>query len=120
MYTLTELRDAVQMDRRDAVTQAADFTLRDCGDLADVNARHPWPRASVASVSNAAGWAVVVRLANGSRLYWCAPGSPRRGQDQWSPRRTQALRFATKADAERAAAEFAVNAHAKEYLVVAL
>jgi hypothetical protein len=32
----------------------------------------------------------------------------------------QALRFATSADAERAAAEFDVNAVAKEYLVVAL
>ncbi|HEY2641413.1 MAG TPA: CBS domain-containing protein [Streptosporangiaceae bacterium] len=29
VYTLTELRDAVQKHRRDAVTQAADFTLRD-------------------------------------------------------------------------------------------
>ena len=71
-------------------------------------------------MANAGGWAVVVRLANGSRLYWCAPESRRGGQDRWSPRRTQALRFATKADAERAAAEFGVNAAAKEYLVVAL
>ena len=29
VYTLTELRDAVQIHRRDAITQAADFTLRD-------------------------------------------------------------------------------------------
>lgn len=61
-----------------------------------------------------------MRLANGSRLYWRAPESRRAGQDQWSPRRTQGLRFATKADAERAAAEFDVNAQAKEYLVLAL
>ena len=71
-------------------------------------------------MANAGGWAVVVRLANGSRLYWCAPESRRGGQDRWSPRRTQALRFATKAHAERAAAEFDVNAVAKAYLVVAL
>lgn len=29
VYTLTELRDAVQKHRRDGITQAADFTLRD-------------------------------------------------------------------------------------------
>jgi hypothetical protein len=29
VYTLTELRDAVQKHRRDSITQAADFTLRD-------------------------------------------------------------------------------------------
>jgi hypothetical protein len=33
---------------------------------------------------------------------------------------TQALRFATRADAEKAAAEFDVNGQAKEYLVVAI
>ena len=29
VYTLTELGDAVQKHRRDTMTQAADFTLRD-------------------------------------------------------------------------------------------
>ncbi len=29
VYTLTELKDAVQKHRRDGITQAADFTLRD-------------------------------------------------------------------------------------------
>ena len=29
VYTLTELKDAVQKHRRDSITQAADFTLRD-------------------------------------------------------------------------------------------
>jgi hypothetical protein len=71
-------------------------------------------------VVNAGGWAIVVRLANGSRLYWSAPESRRGGQDQWSRRITQARRFTTKIDAESVAAGFDLNAQAKEYLVVAL
>jgi hypothetical protein len=63
-------------------------------------------------------WVIVARLADGRRMFWCAPGSRRGGHADWSPRATQALRFAIKGDAERAAARFETSAAAKEYLVV--
>jgi hypothetical protein len=69
-------------------------------------------------VGTARGWGVVVRTAHGERLYQCAPGT-RHGQ-QWSPRINQALRYATKAEAEGVAADFGLNSQAKEYLVVEL
>lgn len=71
-------------------------------------------------VSTARSWGVVVRLADGRRLFWCAPSSRRSGQDQWGPRDTQALRFTTQEEAQRVAAQFETNAAAKEYLVVQL
>jgi hypothetical protein len=63
-------------------------------------------------------WAVVARLADGRHLYWCAPGSRQGGQDQWSPRASQALRYAMRADAERVIAGFDQPSAVKEYLVV--
>ena len=65
-------------------------------------------------------WGVAVRLADGSHRYLCAPGARRGGQDRWTPRANQALRFASKDDAEEAAAGFESNAAAKEYLAVQL
>ena len=65
-----------------------------------------------------AQWGVAVRLADGRRLYWCPPGSRRGGQDQWSPRVSQAIRFAAREDAERVIAEFDKTAAVSEYLVV--
>lgn len=55
-----------------------------------------YPSASVASVSTREQWAVVARLADGRQVYWCASGSRRGGQDQWSPRASQALRYARR------------------------
>ena len=69
-------------------------------------------------MSTRARWSVAVRLADGRKLYWCAPGSRRGGQDEWSPRVSQALRFATQKDAERVIAEFDKTSAVKEYLVV--
>lgn len=65
-----------------------------------------------------AQWGVAVRLADGRKLYWCAPGSRRGGQDQWSPRVSQALRFDALEDAERIIAGFGETAAAWEYVVV--
>jgi hypothetical protein len=65
-------------------------------------------------------WVVAVRLADGSHRYLCAPGTRRGGQDEWSPHRNQALRFASEALAESMAARFEPNAAAMEYLAVRL
>jgi len=61
-----------------------------------------------------------VRLADGSYRYLCAPGSRRGGQDEWSPRRDQALSFASETEAATLAGSFEPNALAKEYLTVRL
>ena len=63
---------------------------------------------------------MAVRLADGSLRYLCPPGTRRGGQDEWSARANQALTFPNKADAEKAASAFEVNAAAKEYLAVRL
>jgi hypothetical protein len=60
---------------------------------------------------------VAARIAAGRRLYCSASGSRQRGQDQWSPRASQALRYATRADAERVIAGFDQPPAVKEYLV---
>lgn len=62
-------------------------------------------------------WLVAVRLADGSHLYF-SPGSNREGQSDWSPRRTQAHRFATEVEAADAATRFEVNASARQYVIL--
>jgi hypothetical protein len=69
-------------------------------------------------MTKSSGWGVVGRLADGRQLYRCPPTSRRGGQDQWSPRVTQAARFNSREEAERVASEFETNAAAKQYLVV--
>ena len=71
--------------------------------------------------SDAAGaWAVAARLADGSLRYWCAPGARRGGQDEWSPRASQARRFDDEAIARQAAERFTTSGVAVEYVVVKL
>jgi hypothetical protein len=83
-----------------------------------MSAHTPPPTATVTVMATKVEWVIVVRLADRRRMFWCAPGGRRGGQDRWSPRETQALRFAAKGDAERAVAQFETNAAAKEYVVV--
>jgi hypothetical protein len=68
------------------------------------------------AVASTQRWAVTVRLADGSLRYLCPSGTRRGGQDDWSPRVNQTLRFPSKADAEEVAKGFALNGAAKEYL----
>jgi hypothetical protein len=71
-------------------------------------------------VASAQQWVAAVRLADGSLRYLCPSGTRRGGQDDWSPRANQALRFPSKADAEKVADGFEVNATPKEYLALRL
>jgi hypothetical protein len=73
----------------------------------------------MAAAKGRAEWGVVVRLADGRRLFY-SPGSRRQGQEEWSPRPTQAHRYSTQADAERVAGTLTTNAQAGEYLAVQL
>lgn len=66
-----------------------------------------------------ADWGVAVRLADGSRLFY-SQGSGRQGQEDWSPRESQARRYATREEAEREAEAFDTNAQAREYLAIQL
>ena len=59
-------------------------------------------------------------LPTGSRRYLCAPGTRQGGQDEWSTRANQALRFDTQVAAEEVAAGLGTNSSAKEYLAVKL
>jgi hypothetical protein len=62
-------------------------------------------------------WAIVVRLDDGSRLYY----STRRdaaGQHDWSPFANEAQRFDSEKQAAQAAAPFEINRKAKEYEIV--
>ena len=63
---------------------------------------------------------MLARLADGSHRYLCAPGTRRGGQDEWSTRVNQALRFDSKIAAEKVASGLASNSAAKEYLAVKL
>jgi hypothetical protein len=85
---------------------------------------HPDDIASVwrygSNVMSHSRWAVAVRLADGSRRLLCAPESRTGGQDQWSPRLTQARSFSSQAEAEKSAAAFMTNDTAKEYLAIRL
>ena len=62
---------------------------------------------------------LMVRLADGTGQYFCDE-TRRQGQMQWSPRETEAHRFATVGEAEQQASAFERNSAAKEYLVVPL
>ena len=73
----------------------------------------------MASAKRGAEWGVVVRLADGRRLYY-SPDSGRQGQEEWSPRESQAQRYATREGAEQVAANFTTNAQAREYVPVQL
>jgi hypothetical protein len=64
-------------------------------------------------------WAVAVRLRDGSMRYY-APISDRQGQHDWSPRATQAHRFADQAAAEAFAASCYVGSDAREYIALQL
>lgn len=57
-------------------------------------------------------WAVPVRLADGSYRYLCASGT-RRGKTSGLRVPIKALRFGSKADAERVAADFEPNARSR-------
>lgn len=65
-------------------------------------------------------WGVAVRMADGSLRYWCAAGARRGGQDEWSPRASQARRFDDQASARREADQFTTSNASVEYLVVEL
>lgn len=73
----------------------------------------------MAAAKRRAEWGVVVRLADGRRLYYSL-ASGRQGQEEWSPRASQVHRYGTQDDADRVAGNFAINAQAREYLVVHL
>jgi hypothetical protein len=78
----------------------------------------------MSKVSKPEGWprtrmGVAVRLADGTRLYLCAAGEGRRGQQDWG-RQSQARRFDTKEEAQQVADVFETNSAAKEYEVVRL
>lgn len=66
-----------------------------------------------------AEWGVVVRLADGSHRFY-APQSGRQGQEDWSPRESQARRYPSREDAEREAASFTANSQAREYMAIKL
>lgn len=57
-------------------------------------------------VSGRSRWVIVAVLADERNTYWCAQGSRRGGQDHWSPRESQPLRYSTRAEAEHAIATF--------------
>ncbi|MDT4939403.1 MAG: hypothetical protein QOG80_3074 [Pseudonocardiales bacterium] len=61
---------------------------------------------------------IVAILADGRRVYWCPAGSRRGGQDQWSPRASQALRYPTREQAEEVVATFGGPASVTGYEVV--
>src|SRR6185436_3844294 len=46
------------------------------------------------------------------------PRAVARAQEDWSPRESQARRYATREDAERAAEAFSSNAQAREYVAI--
>ena len=65
-----------------------------------------------------ARWAIIAVLADGRNAYWCAPGSRRGGQDQWSPRESQALCYSTRAEAEQVITTFTFSPAVSRYEVV--
>jgi hypothetical protein len=62
-------------------------------------------------------WGIAVRLADGSRRYYCLEGGI---QGQWGAHESQAYRFGSADDAELQASDFQANDAAKEYLVLRL
>lgn len=69
-------------------------------------------------MSDQGRWVIVAVLADGTNTYWCAPGSRRGGQDQWSPRESQALRYPTRAQAEQVIATFDSSRAVSRYEVI--
>ena len=72
------------------------------GDLVAGQAKERWG----CPMSGQARWVILAVLADGKNAFWCAPRSRRGGQDQWSPRESQALRYSTRAEAEKVVAMF--------------
>lgn len=66
-----------------------------------------------------AEWGIAVRLSDGRSLFY-SPDSGRQGQEEWSPRPSQARRYPTRQEAERVANAFSTNEQAREYLAVQL
>ena len=64
-------------------------------------------------------WGITVRLNNGSRLYY-STRLDASGQPDWTPRVTEARRFATESEAAEQAAPMQTNRTAMEYEVVHL
>lgn len=64
-------------------------------------------------------WGITVRLNNGQRLYYSVRLDPR-GDPEWTPRLTEARRFATQAEAEKEATPMQTNRVAQEYEVLRL
>lgn len=64
-------------------------------------------------------WGVVVRLADGSTLFYCED-SQRQAQHEWTPRERDAQRFPTEATAAAFAATCQTNGAAREYRAVKL
>lgn len=64
-------------------------------------------------------WGIIVRKNNGAILYYCLP-TGRQGQERWSNRENQALRFESQETAYALSQTFATNAVALEYLILPL
>ena len=64
-------------------------------------------------------WGVTARLSNGSVRYYAA-NTARAGQQEWSPRVTQAHPFSDEAAARRFAESCEVGGEVREYTVVKL
>ena len=78
------------------------------------------PRGDDVASTKLGQWGVAVRRADGSHLFYAPDSGRQGGQVDWSPRESQACRYATREEAEWQAQTFATNAQAPEYLVVRL
>lgn len=69
-------------------------------------------------------WAIVARLADGSKVYFFLDAGYRDTGGgplpRWSSRESEAQRFCSEAEAQRLTVTMETNAHAREYLVVRL
>lgn len=74
---------------------------------------------TVSRVGSKSSWVVTAVLRDGSRTYWSAPASRVGGQDQWSPRLSQALRYPTRTEAEGVVSGFDRSAAVSAYEVMA-
>lgn len=75
--------------------------------------------ASASGMGSKPSWAIAAVLRDGSRTYWSAPASRVGGQDQWSPRLSQALRYATRDEAEGVVSGFDHSSAIRAYEVLA-
>ena len=69
--------------------------------------------------ARAPGWGITVRLNDGSRLYY-STRLDASGEPDWTPRVTEARRFAAESEAAKEAAPMQRNRVAMEYEVVHL